>query len=397
MTAPRAVLRRERERSLHLRHPWVFSGAVARIEGDPEDGGEIAVADSNGKVLGRGVLNRRSQIVIRMLTFDPDQEVGEGLWRSRVERAVARRARLAADAATSAYRLVHSEADGLPGLVVDRYGDWLAVQALSLAADRALPAVVEALVEQCQPRGILNRSDDDIRFKEGLEPAVGRLWGEDCPPLLEIRERGLVFAVDLRGGHKTGFYLDQRENRRAVAARAEGAEVLDAFCYTGGFSVATAASGASGLVQVDSSGPALELAKTNLERNGLGELPCDQLPGDAFQLLRRLRDGGRSFDVVVLDPPKFAPTKSRLEGALRGYKDVNLLAIKLTRPGGLLATFSCSAALTAELFQMVVFQAAVDAEREVRAIAALGQGEDHPVLLTFPESRYLKGLLCRVE
>lgn len=397
MTLPRVVVRPGRDRSLRLRHPWLFAGAVAAVDGPAVDGGPVEVLDHRGGLLGCGVLNRRSQIVVRMLTFGPGQEVGASLWRERVRTAVARRGGLARDAATTAYRLVHAESDGLPGFVADRYGDWIVIQALSLAAERALPELVAGLVESCSPRGIVNRSDDEFRAKEGLEPAGGTEWGEDCPPAVEVLENGLVFRVDLREGHKTGFYLDQRDNRRAVAARADGAEVLDAFSYTGGFSVAAARGGASGLVQLDSSAPALELAAANLARNGFGGVACEQLQGDAFALLRRMRDAGREFDLVVLDPPKFAPVRSRLERALRGYKDVNLLGMKLLRPGGTLATFSCSAAVTPEVFQRTVFQASVDACREVRVVAELGQGEDHPVLLTFPESRYLKGLLCRVD
>jgi 23S rRNA (cytosine1962-C5)-methyltransferase len=292
---------------------------------------------------------------------------------------------------------VHGEADGLPGLVVDRFADVVVVQALSLAADRALGDVVPVLETVVEPRAILHRSDDVMRTKEGLGGREPLLAGRMPDAPVRITECGLVFEVDVTAGHKTGFYLDQRDNRQSVAARCAGAHVLDGFCYTGGFSTAAAAAGACSIVQLDSSSDALVGARRHLEMNGFDRLPLEQIQGDAFAELRRMRDAARSFDVVILDPPKFAPTRSRLERALRGYKDVNLQALKLVRPGGLLASFSCSGAVDRETFQTVVFQAAVDAGREVRVLADLGQPEDHPVLLTFPESRYLKGLLCRVE
>ena len=396
MTEAVVVLGRGRERSLQLRHPWVFSGAVERVLGEPADGDTVLVRTADGAALGRGVLNRSSQIAVRMLSFDPAEAVDAELWRRRVAAAVERRRGLPELAATDAMRLVHAEADGLPGLVVDRYGDWLAVQALSLAAERALPAVLDALEAELVPTGIVNRSDDPVRLKEGLRPATGLLRGTAPDGPVMIVEDGLRFEVDLTAGHKTGSYLDQRANRALLQQVARGRTVLDAFCYTGGFSAAAAAGGAASLVQLDASQEALAQARRHLALNGVATVPCEQLQGDAFAELRRLRDAARSFDLVVLDPPKFAPVRSRLHAALRGYKDINLQAFKLLRPGGLLATFSCSGAVDRETFQTVVFQAAVDAGREVRVLADLGQPADHPVLLSFPESRYLKGLLCHV-
>jgi 23S rRNA (cytosine1962-C5)-methyltransferase len=366
------------------------------VEDTAVDGSAVDVLDADHRFIARGVLNTRSQIVVRVLTWDPDEVADASLWRRRLVRAIGARAGLAADPATSAYRLVHAEADGLPGLIVDRYGDWVVVQALSLAAELALPDVVGLLAEQVEPLGVVNRSEDEVRLKEGLEPTSGPLWGRPCPDRIEVLENGFTFRVDLAAGHKTGFYLDQRDNRRAVGSRCDGASVLNAFSYTGAFSVYAASAGASALVELEASHAALALARENHALNGL-DVPCEQVAADAFAALRQMRDSRRQFDVVVLDPPKFAPSRARLEGALRGYKDINLLGIKLVRPGGLLATFSCSGAVSPELFQTVVFQASVDAGREVRALAVLGQGEDHPVLLSFPESRYLKGLLCRVD
>ena len=397
MPEPRVILKRGRDRSVRLRHPWVFSGAVHRIDGEPADGEPVTVVTHEGAALARGILNRRSQIVVRLLTWDPDEAVDDALVRRLIERAVARRAALMDAAHTDAWRLIHAEADGLPGLVVDRYGDWLVVQALALAAERVRPMVVEHLGSLLAPRGVVDRSDDPVRDKEGLPPCTGLLSGLEPPGELSIREHGVAFAVDLRSGHKTGHYLDQRDSHRLVAHRCRDADVLDVFAYTGGFSVHAAAGGAASLTLVEASAEALQQARDNLARNGLDQVPCEGLQGDAFGILRRLRDQARSFDVVVVDPPKFAPSRATLSRALRGYKDVNLQALKLLRPGGWLATFSCSGAVDRATFQTTVFQAAVDAGRQVRVVADLGQPPDHPVLLSFPESRYLKGLLCRVE
>ena len=397
MTPPRVQLRPGRDRSVRRRHPWVYSGAIARIDGGAGDGDVVDVVTTDGAWLARGVLNRRSQIAVRLLTWREDETVDASLWTRRVSEAVGCRRRLLGSRVTDAVRLVHGEADGLPGLVVDLFADVVVVQALSVAADGALPDVVETLERAFAPRAIIHRSDDVMRAKEGLDEREPLLAGRFPDRPVRITEHGLKFDVDVSTGHKTGFYLDQRDNRQAVAERCADADVLDVFCYTGGFSTAAVAAGARTVVQLESSRDALDAARRHLELNGSGALPLEQIHGDAFAELRRLRDAARSFDVVILDPPKFAPTRSRVEGALRGYKDVNLQALKLVRPGGVLATFSCSGAVDRETFQTVVFQAAVDSAREVRVIADLGQPEDHPVLLTFPESRYLKGLLCRVE
>ncbi len=397
MATATVVLRRGRERSVLHRHPWIYSGSVAAVTGPAEDGAAVDVVDAAGALLAKGVLNRRASVVVRILSWDAADTVDEELWRARVRRAVAVRDELLEDDRTDALRLVHAEADGAPGLVVDRYGSWLVVQANSLAADAVLPAVVAELVELVRPTGVFERSDEEARRLEGLEPRTGPLWGPAPPAEVEIRQDGLRYLVDLGAGHKTGFYLDQRDNRRRVAGLCCGAEVLNVFSYTGAFTVAAARSGATAVTEIESSPSALDLGRRNLQLNGLDGVPVARVQGDAFVELRRLRDGARSFDGVILDPPKFAPSRSRLAGAMRGYKDVNLLGLKLVRRGGFLATFSCSAALDRELLQTVLFQAAVDARREVRVIADLGQPPDHPVLVTFPESRYLKGLLCRVD
>ncbi len=396
MITSQVVLKKGREKSVHRRHPWIFSGAIERVEGDPTDGGVVDVWDNRARFVARGIINQRSQIMVRILTWDQNDLIGEGFWRGRLERAISVRESLAADPLTDAYRLVHAEADGLPGLIVDRYGPWLVVQFLSLAAEMNRAAIISHLADLTAPQGIFSRSEDAVREKEGLVPATGPIWGEVPPDLVEINENGFRFLVDIKMGQKTGFYLDQRKNRKLSAPFFGGAEVLNAFVYTGAFAVYAAAGGATRIINVDSSEGVLQLAERNMRRNGFGGREDVYAAADAFELLRTYRDYGWHFNVVVLDPPKFAASKSQVEAAMRGYKDINLLGMKLLHPGGYLITFSCSGAITPDLFQKVLFEAAVDAKRDVHIVERLGQGLDHPVLLTFPESQYLKGFICRV-
>ncbi len=385
-----------RERSVLRHHPWVFSGAVARIEGQPTDGDVVEVRDAAGAWLGRGYLNRRSQIVVRLLTWDPEERVDGTFWHRRLERAVAARKGLERDPTTTACRLVHAESDGLPGLVVDRYGDYLAVQFLTLGVELRRQAILDSLVQLLTPRGIFERSDVEVREKEGLPPQTGHLRGEQPPDRLEVREGGHRFLVDIRSGQKTGFYLDQRENRGRLPPFCAGAEVLDGFAYTGAFGVYAASGGAARVTFVESSGPALAMARQNMALNGHRPEAHEFVEGNMFQTLRQFEAEGRRFDVVVLDPPKFAPSAQDVQRAARAYKDVNLLAFRLLRPGGVLFSTSCSGAVSADLFQKILFGAAVDAGREAQIIGYLHQGADHPVALTFPEGAYLKGLICRV-
>jgi 23S rRNA (cytosine1962-C5)-methyltransferase len=396
MITSQVVLKKGREKSVLNRHPWIFSGAVDRIEGDPTDGDVVDVWDSRARFIARGIINQRSQIVIRILTWDQNDFVNEEFWRARIARAINVRESLAADPSTDAYRLVHAEADGLPGLIVDRYGPWLVVQFLSLAVERHKATIISQLADLTSPQGIFNRSDDPVREKEGLVPTAGPIWGEVPPDLIEITENGFRFLADINMGHKTGFYLDQRANRKIAAPYLREVEVLNGFAYTGAFAVYAAAGDATRIINVDTSEDALTLAERNVRRNGFGEREDVYAAADVFELFRTYRDYGWHFDVVVLDPPKFAPSKSKVESALRGYKDINLLGMKLLRSGGSLITFSCSGVVSHDLFQKVLFEAAVDAKRDVQIVERLGQGVDHPVLLTFPESQYLKGFICRV-
>ncbi len=389
------VLRRKRTRPVLQRHPWVFSGAIERIEGNVADGDVVEVRDVGGNWLARGTLNRRSQIVVRLLTWQQDEPVDSAFWHRRLERAISARQPLSSNPDTTAYRLVHAESDYLPGLVVDRYGEWVIVQFLTLGVERHRDGIVAALVDLLAPRGIYERSDVDVRAREGLPERAGPLWGEEPPDLVEVIENGHRFLVDVRQGHKTGFYLDQRENRARLPAYCGGGDVLDVFAYTGGFAVYAAGAGASSVTLVESSAPALDLARRNLalDDGSPGSVEC--VEGDVFSVLRGYRAQDRRFDVVVVDPPKFAHSEREVKRAARAYKDVNLLAFRLLRPGGTLFTCSCSGSVSADLFQKIVFGAAVDAEREAQIVGYLAQGADHPVALTFPQGAYLKGLICR--
>jgi 23S rRNA (cytosine1962-C5)-methyltransferase len=395
----RVVLKRGREKPVLNRHPWIFSGAIKRIEGDVADGEVVMVADYRGRFLAQGYLNRHSQITVRLLTWDEGEVVGEDFWRRRLERACASRQALADDPSTNAYRLVNAESDLLPGLVLDRYGDYLVVQFLTLGIDRWKPELVSLVADSLKPRGIYERSDVEVRKKEGLAQVSGLLHGEEPPDLLEITENGHRFLVDIKAGHKTGFYLDQRENRQKLTKYCRGKEVLNCFAYTGAFAVYAAAAGAGRITNVESSAEALELARRNVALNGFIDRNDEgfaYVEGDVFQVLREYRDQGRTFDLIILDPPKFAYSQDQVESACRGYKDINLLAMQIIAPGSILFTFSCSGLVSPDLFQKVLFGASVDAGRDVQIIEKLSQSSDQPILLTFPESEYLKGLVCRV-
>mgnify|MGYP000866563509 CR=1 FL=1 len=418
------LLKNGRDKPVLNRHPWIFSGAIERLKGDARPGDLVTVADHRGAPLATAYYNPKSQIQARILSWDPSEPVDHDFWLRRLRRAIEGRAMIglatsderratsgepaspasslpsfpAPQAETTAYRLVNAESDLLPGLVVDRYGDYLVMQCLTLGIDRRKGMLTNRLVELLQPAGILERSDADVRGKEGLRPVVEMRHGQAPPPELAVYENGRQFLVDVWKGHKTGFYLDQRDNRAALGdpALLAGREVLNVFAYTGAFGVYAAAAGAGRVVQVDSSTPALEVAERNMALNGFARPNDEYIAGDAFEVLRYYREEGQQFDAVVLDPPKFAYSQGQVERACRGYKDLNWLALRLLRPGGLLATFSCSGLVGADLFQKVVFGAAVDAGRDVQILRHLGQSADHPVLLSFPESAYLKGLLCRV-
>lgn len=389
------ILKPGRDKSVLARHPWVFSGAVDRVEGNPESGESVLVRDASGLALGWAAYSPASSIRARMWNLDPEELVDDGYFSQRIELAITRRSALVPAEETNALRLVHGESDGLPGLVVDRYADVLVVQILTAGMEFWRETIVEALVQLTGIQAVVERSDVDVRNLEGLKARSGVLHGK-VPGPIEIFENGLRFIVDVVNGQKTGFYIDQRRNRHRVGQLAAGREVLNCFCYTGGFSVYALAHGAKNVTSVDSSVDALEMGRRHVEMNGLPREKAAWIEGDVFKVLRTLRDQGSSFDMVILDPPKFAPTAAQAERAARGYKDINLLGLKLLKPGGILATFSCSGGISTELFQKIVAGAALDAGMDARIVQTLTQGPDHPVALAFPEGAYLKGLILQI-
>ena len=374
-----------RERSLVRRHPWVFSGAIDRVTGTPVPGDTVLVCTAQGTALGLAAYSPASQIRARMWNFDAEQRITAELVADRVVAAARRREHLLASDTNSA-RLVFSEADGVPGLIADRYGDTVVCQLTTAGAERWRDVIADALSALPHIACVYERSDAEVREREGLAASVGVLRGDAPPAELSAHERGLRFAVDVVGGHKTGFYLDQRDGRAAVAQWARARSVLNVFSYTGAFSVIAAKSGAASIMSIDSSGPALATAQRNAQLNSVdvGEV----LEADAF-------------DLILLDPPKLANNAKQVEKATRAYKDLNLLAIKLLAPGGVLMTWSCSGAVTPDLFQKVVAGAALDAGKfgasTARIIGRLSQPSDHPVPLAFPEAEYLKGLIVQSD
>ncbi len=390
------ILKAQREKSLHRRHPWIFSGAIAKIHGSPQPGETVDIIAADGKWYGRGAFSPQSQITVRVWSFNGDEEVSPALFRFRLQRAVESRLPLLEKYGLDACRLVNSESDGIPGLIVDRYGDFLVCQFLAAGAEYWKQTLVDQLVELVPNAGIYERSDVAVREKENLPEHTGVIYGQEPPELVEIREGPYRFLVDIRQGHKTGFYLDQRDNRAFVAEYAGSSEVLNCFSYTGGFTVAALKGGAASVTNIESSASALELGLRNIGLNGLDEARVKNVEGDVFTIMRQYRDFDRRFDAIILDPPKFAGSRGQLMRACRGYKDINLLGIKLIRPGGLLFTFSCSGLVDKNLFQKIVADASLDAGREAQIIRWLSQATDHPTSLYFPEGSYLKGLVCRV-
>jgi 23S rRNA (cytosine1962-C5)-methyltransferase len=395
---PAVVLKPGREKPVRQRHPWIFSGAINTIAPAASDGEIVDVYDVQGVFLARGYLNRRSQIQVRLLTWDAAEAIDAGFWRRRVRAALAMRASLPEVQGCTALRLVNAESDYLPGLTVDRFGDFLVLQAGTLAIDRRKQELADLLLAESGAQGVIERSDMAVRRLEGLSPVSGGLAGAAPTTAVEVAEDGMAFLVDLLHGQKTGFYTDQRANRRRVAAYCAGQRVLNAFSYTGAFAVHTLHAGATHVTNLDTSVEALRLAERNLRRNGFDpDAATENIAGDVFTVLRDWEaEPDRVYDVVILDPPKFAQNQAAVERALRGYKEINRLALRRLRPGGILATFSCSGLVNSELFQKVVFGAAIDAGRPVQVLESLRQSADHPVAITFPEGEYLKGLIVRV-
>lgn len=385
------LLKAGREKSLLRRHPWIFSGAIHQVDENTAPGSTVNLLSFNKQFLARAAYSPKSQIRARVWTFE-DEPIDKEFFRKRIRRAIDIRYSLFDS--TEAVRLIYAESDGIPGLVVDRYGDVLVLQSLTAGSEYWKDTFADILLEETGLSIIYERSDADVRELEGLEPKIGLSRGNLSSSVFPITENSLKFEVNLAEGHKTGFYLDQRNNRLRARELARDKDVLDCFCYTGGFSVNALAGGAKSVLSVDSSADALALCKENVALNNLDAIRHTTLEGDVFHLLRKFRDEGRSFDMIVLDPPKFAPTAAHAEKATRAYKDINLFAFKLLRPGGMLVTFSCSGGVDAALFQKIIAGAALDAGVEAQILEHLSQGPDHPVALNFPEGAYLKGLIC---
>lgn len=397
--SPSVFLKKGKDRPVRRRHPWIFSGAIARVEGAPGLGDTVVVRDDRGEILGRGAFSPSSQIRVRMFTYDEATALDEGFLRARIEEAVGHRRRLVLTSganATDCARLVFAENDGLPGFVADLYRDTVVVQCQSAGAERWRDVLVQALVDVVTPARVFERSDAEVRKLEGLVPRAGLLQGAPLEGPLQVSENGVRFHVDVDTGHKTGFYLDQRDARARVRALAPGRRVLNCFSYTGGFAVSALCGGATHATSVDTSLAALQGAERNVALNDIAEAAHEGIKGDCFDVLRGLHDEGERFDLVVLDPPKFAPSAAHVEKATRGYKDLAMRALRLLNPGGLLFTFSCSGAIDRVLFRQIAANAALEAGRPARIVGELGHPPDHPVTTSFPEGEYLKGLILLV-
>lgn len=394
----RILLEKGKERSILRRHPWIFAASVQAIDGRARSGDTVEVVDYRERLLARAAWSPESNIRARVWTFDPAESVDDAFFKRRIAAAVARRRILPSLAGQEGLRLIHAESDGLPGLVADQYGDTVVIQLTGAGSDKWRKAIVNALVKATGCARIFERSDGDVRKLEGLPPVTGWIHGYPHEGDVVITENGVRMGVDIVGGHKTGFYLDQRDNRHLLGKLAADKRVLNCFCYTGGFSLQALAGGAREVVSVDSSQPALDTAVANLALNpALDSGKAQWVCANVFDDLRRRKELGEQFDLIVLDPPKFAPSARHAETASRAYKDVNLQGFKLLAPGGLLMTYSCSGGIGIELFQQVVASAALDAGRHARIIQRLQGAADHPVDLAFPEGEYLKGLLIQVE
>jgi 23S rRNA (cytosine1962-C5)-methyltransferase len=391
------ILKPGREKALKRRHPWIFSMAIKKVKGQVMPGGTVDIIDSDGNWLGRGAYSPDSQIRVRVWTFDQSEQIDSEFFLKRIASAYQARQALIADQGLTGFRLVAAESDYLPGITVDHFDDTLVCQLLSAGAEFNREHIINALEQLFPQHNIYDRSDVDVRKKEGLVPVSGPIKGELSDELTVIKENNHKILVDIKNGHKTGFYLDQRDNRAIAGRYCKDKTVLNCFSYTGTFGIYALSNGAKHFTNVDLSQPALDIAKRNIELNDLDLTKVDFVKADVFKLLRRYRDEGKTFDVIILDPPKFADNKAQLNGACRGYKDINMVAMQLLNPGGTLLTYSCSGLMPADLFQKVVADAALDAGRDAQIIARLSQASDHPIASTFPEGFYLKGLALTVR
>ncbi len=389
-------LKKGKEKAVLQRHPWVFSGALDQIKGKPENGEVVKVLSAGNDFLGYGYYNAQSRVAIRVLAWDENEVIDAAWYEEKINKAVASRAHLLEAEDTNACRLIFSEADFLPGLIVDQYADFLSVQILSSGIEKAKPIIIDVLVKILNPKGIFDRSDATARTHEGITAENGLLWGDTPPPFIAVKENGITYHINIAEGQKSGFYCDQRDNRKILSAYAREKSVLDCFSYSGGFTLNAFANGATSVTSVDSSALAIDTMKQNILANEFEGKEHIAIQSDVNKQLRVFKEEGEKFDIVVLDPPKYAPSRSALDRAARAYKDLNRLGMLLLEPGGLLATFSCSGAVDIETFKQIIAWAALDAGKEVQIIKQFSQPEDHPIRLSFPEGEYLKGLLVRV-
>ena len=389
-------LKKGKEKAVRQLHPWVFSGAIDQIKGNPDNGDIIRVTDSNNDFLAYGFFNSKSRVAVRLLEWNLETEINESWWRRKIKIAVKHRDELNTED-TNTYRLIFSEADFLPGLIVDRYADFLSVQILTSGIENIKHIILDELQQLLSPKGIFDRSDASARAHEGMEASSGGiLLGTEPPEFVGVKENGIFYQVNIAEGQKSGFYCDQRDNRKWVADHVKDKKVLDCFSYSGGFSLNAMAKGAKEVISVDSSAPALDTLKRNMEINDFNSIPHRLIQSDVNKQLRAFREVNEKFDVIILDPPKYAPSRSALTKASRAYKDLNRMAMLLLEEGGLLATYSCSGAVDISMFKQIIAWAALDAGKEVQFIQQFSQPADHPVRSSFPEGEYLKGLLCRV-
>ncbi|MBC7398342.1 MAG: class I SAM-dependent rRNA methyltransferase [Mucilaginibacter sp.] len=390
------ILNKGKEKAVLHRHPWVFSGAIANVKGKPANGDIVRLINAKGDFMAYGFYNDQSRVAVRLLEWDEEVIVDEQWFRDKVAVAVAARSELLSSGSTNTCRLIFSESDYLPGLIVDKYADHLAVQVLTSGMEKMMPVIIDELKRLLNPKSVFDKSDASSRQHEGMETENVVLCGDNPPDSVEVKENNIIYNINIAEGQKSGFYCDQRDNREIVAAYAKGKTMLDCFSYTGGFTLNALHNGATAVTSVDSSALAIETLKENIKLNKLDAKKHTAIQSDVNKQLRVFKDEGATFDIIVLDPPKYAPSRSALDRASRAYKDLNRLAMLLLNKGGLLATYSCSGAMNMETFKQVLAWAALDAGKQVQFIYQFCQPEDHPVRSSFPEGEYLKGLLCRV-
>ena len=390
------VLKKGKEKAALQRHPWIFSGAIDKVKGSPLNGDVVKVFGADKSFLAYGYYNGQSRVAVRLLEWNEETTIDKSWYHQKLKNALAARAHVLGNEETNTCRLVFSEADYLPGLIVDKYADFLSLQILSAGMENIKADIIDILREELNPTGIFDKSDASARTHENLEAVQGLLWGETPPEFIEVKENGVRYHINIADGQKSGFYCDQRDNREILAAYTKDKEVLDCFCYSGGFTLNSLKKGAKHVTSVDSSALAVETLKHNLGLNNFTEDQQTSIQSDVNKQLRVFKEEGKTFDVIILDPPKYAPSRSALDRAARAYKDLNRLGMLLLNSGGILATYSCSGAVDLETFKQIIAWAALDAGKEVQIIKQFHQPEDHPVRISFPEGEYLKGLLVRV-